>query len=192
MSKNIRHKKTFTLIEMIIVVVVIGILVVALVPRIQHAQDRAKIGTVKMDIRNIAMVIVTAQTDQAKTLYQLTKYNCTYCLCSSVTVPLNTLTETHICKVWRYSAIDFLFTLAGQQTGNSIVFHKDPRGSPYLLDENEYEYNNTDCRPDILGSAGPNAEMNYSWATTRWVFKGTWLGANDDISIWLQSTFCRE
>lgn len=177
---------------MIIVVVVIGILVVALVPRIQHAQDRAKIGTVKMDIRNIAMVIVTAQTDQAKTLYQLTKYNCTYCLCSSVTVPLNTLTETHICKVWRYSAIDFLFTLAGQQTGNSIVFHKDPRGSPYLLDENEYEYNNTDCRPDILGSAGPNAEMNGNRATTRWVFKGTWLGTNDDISIWLQSTFCRE
>ncbi len=177
---------------MLVVVIIIGILVATLVSRIQHAQDRAKIGTVKMDIRNMAMIIVTAQTDQAKTLYQMTKYNCTYCRCSSATVPLNTLAENDICKVWRYSAINVLFTLAGQQTGNSVVFHKDPRGSPYLLDENEYEYNNTDCRADILGSAGPNAEMNGNRATTRWEFKGTWLGANDDISIWLQSTFCRE
>lgn len=106
-------------------------------------------------------------------------------------VPLNALAENHICKTWRYSAIDYLFSLAGQATGNSLIFHKDPRGSPYLLDENEYEYNSTDCRPDILGSAWPNAQMNGDRATTRGEFKGSWLGASDDITIWLQSTFCR-
>lgn len=176
---------------MLVVVLIIGILVAALVPRIQNAQEKTKINTAKMDMRNIAMIIVTAQTDQVKTLYQLTKYNCTYCRCTSATIPLNTLAENDICKVWRYTAIDALFNLAGQQTGNSLMFHKDPRGSPYLLDENEYEYNNTDCRPDILGSAWPNSKLNYWWATTRGEFKGTWLGTNDDISIWLQSTFCR-
>ena len=34
------HKKTFTLIEMLIVVVIIGILAAALIPRLQDSQER--------------------------------------------------------------------------------------------------------------------------------------------------------
>ena len=49
--KNI--KKSFTLIEMLIVVVIIGILAAALIPRLQSAQARSRDATRKVDIKSI-------------------------------------------------------------------------------------------------------------------------------------------
>lgn len=46
-------KKSFTLIEMLIVIVIIGILATALVPRLQDVQARARDTKRKTDIRNI-------------------------------------------------------------------------------------------------------------------------------------------
>ena len=46
-------KKTFTLIEMLIVIVIIGILAAALVPRLQSVQARARDTKRKADIRTI-------------------------------------------------------------------------------------------------------------------------------------------
>ena len=47
-------KKTFTLIEMLIVIVIIGILAAALVPRLQAIQDRARDSKRKADMREIS------------------------------------------------------------------------------------------------------------------------------------------
>lgn len=50
--KNIKKKKAFTLVEILIVVAVIGILFVALVPRIDFAGDKARETEVKNDFRS--------------------------------------------------------------------------------------------------------------------------------------------
>lgn len=50
MSKKI---KAFTLIEMLIVIVIIGILAAALVPRLQDVQARARDTKRKIDLRSI-------------------------------------------------------------------------------------------------------------------------------------------
>lgn len=47
------HKKSFTLIEMLIVIVIIGILAAALVPRLQDIQARARDTKRKADLRAI-------------------------------------------------------------------------------------------------------------------------------------------
>ena len=48
-----RFKKAFTLIEMLIVIVIIGILAAALIPRLQSVQARARDTKRKTDIRTI-------------------------------------------------------------------------------------------------------------------------------------------
>ena len=48
-----QQKKTFTLIEMLIVIVIIGILAAALIPRLQSLQARARNANRKVDIRTL-------------------------------------------------------------------------------------------------------------------------------------------
>ena len=48
-----RRKKAFTLIEMLIVIVIIGILAAALVPRLQSVQARARDTKRKIDLRSL-------------------------------------------------------------------------------------------------------------------------------------------
>jgi prepilin-type N-terminal cleavage/methylation domain-containing protein len=50
-----RRERGFTLIEMLIVLVVMGILVVVLVPRWQSARSKAMVATMKSDLHNLAM-----------------------------------------------------------------------------------------------------------------------------------------
>lgn len=55
--------KTFTLIEMLIVIVIIGILAAALVPRLQSVQGRARDTKRKVDLRNIATALEVYRID---------------------------------------------------------------------------------------------------------------------------------
>ena len=56
--------KAFTLVEMLIVIVIIGILIAALMPRIQSAQWRARDVARKNDLSQIQTAIVTSQQDK--------------------------------------------------------------------------------------------------------------------------------
>ena len=49
----LKNKKAFTLIEMLIVIVIIGILAAALVPRLQSMQGRARDSKRKVDLRTL-------------------------------------------------------------------------------------------------------------------------------------------
>jgi prepilin-type N-terminal cleavage/methylation domain-containing protein len=49
-----RHKSGFTIIELLIVVVVIGILTAIAVPKFQQVKGRARAAAMKADIRNLA------------------------------------------------------------------------------------------------------------------------------------------
>ena len=56
-------RKAFTLIEMLIVIVIIGILAAALVPRMMSARDKAADVAVKADLQQIATAIISRQID---------------------------------------------------------------------------------------------------------------------------------
>jgi prepilin-type N-terminal cleavage/methylation domain-containing protein len=58
-----RHRSGFTLIEMLIVVVVIGILSAIAIPKFQNMKGRARAAALKSDLRNL----VTAQEEYLST-----------------------------------------------------------------------------------------------------------------------------
>jgi len=59
-------KKAFTLIEMLIVIVIIGILAAALVPRLQDVQGRARDTKRKADITQLTNAISLYKLDSGK------------------------------------------------------------------------------------------------------------------------------
>ena len=56
-------RKGFTLIELLIVVVIIGILAAIAIPKFAATKDKAKLGTVKTDVRNIMSVMEGRASD---------------------------------------------------------------------------------------------------------------------------------
>ena len=58
--------KAFTLVEMLIVIVIIGILIASLMPRMQTAQGRARDVARKNDLSQIQTAIITSQQDRGK------------------------------------------------------------------------------------------------------------------------------
>jgi prepilin-type N-terminal cleavage/methylation domain-containing protein len=61
MQKNTR--KGFTLIELLIVVVIIGILAAIAIPKFAATKDKAKLASVKTDVRNIMSAMEAAASD---------------------------------------------------------------------------------------------------------------------------------
>ncbi len=64
-SMVIKQNKTFTLIEMLIVIVIIGILAAALVPRLTDVQERARDAKRKVDMTSLYNAIQIYKTDQS-------------------------------------------------------------------------------------------------------------------------------
>ena len=58
--------KAFTLVEMLIVIVIIGILIASLMPRMQSAQWRARDVARKNDLSQVQTAIITSQVDKWK------------------------------------------------------------------------------------------------------------------------------
>jgi len=153
-------KSAFTLIEMLIVIVIIGILAAALVPKIKWVQERAQMTRLSVDMKQITRAITFAQDISQKTLMAMSWQwwssigNCSRCACPSWS--LRNIATSHQCYVNR------VWVLNGISINASIDIKgitRDPRWSPYLMDENQWENGNCTTQ-DTFYSAGPDA--------TRW------------------------
>jgi type II secretion system protein G len=60
-----KHKKGFTLIEMLIVIVIIGILAAALIPRLMSARSRANDTARKADLQQLGTALISYQVDNS-------------------------------------------------------------------------------------------------------------------------------
>ena len=69
---SIYNHKAFTLIELLIVIVIIGILSVALIPRIQGMQNKARNLKVEKDLTNFKTAVFLAQINTKKPLKDIT------------------------------------------------------------------------------------------------------------------------
>ena len=70
MSKYSRNQKGFTLIELMVVIVIIGILVAIALPNFIGAQDRAKLANVKSNMHTFQTIVETYAVDWGGTYPQ--------------------------------------------------------------------------------------------------------------------------
>lgn len=111
----------FTIVELLIVIVVIGILAAITVVAFNTVQERAQVATVNADLTLLNKAIQAARINADKHLYGVTGSSCTYCGDQA-----------------RYE-----LTLDNISTASGITLNAlkkgDPWGAKYGIDENEGE-----------------------------------------------------
>ena len=60
---KIRERRGFTLIELLIVVVIIGILAAIAIPKFAATKDKAKLGSIRSDLRNVMSAMESYYVD---------------------------------------------------------------------------------------------------------------------------------
>jgi len=125
----------FTIVELLIVIVVIGILAAITIVSFNGVQDRAKTTQAQTDVRNLTQAITAARFNTGKTLRNITNSN-----------------DSRGSKVAADAALDAI----ADASGINITGLKkgDPWGTWYRIDENELEQNATDCRQDRIDVIG--------------------------------------
>lgn len=88
-----RYRKAFTLIELLIVVVIIGILAAIAIPKFANTKDKAYIASMKSDLRNLVTAQEAYYHDNSSTYAgSTTILGTNYRSSSGVTVTLGTVT----------------------------------------------------------------------------------------------------
>lgn len=149
--KVVKHPQGgFTIVELLIVIVVIGILAAITIVAYNGIQGRARQSKISNDLRGFEKAIYMARTQTGQVLGSITGSFATANSCVSKPngTDLSALPKTDSCWVDYLSALDKI-SIAG---GTNIRGLVDPWGRPYYLDENEYEGAPTNCTKDHLGS----------------------------------------
>lgn len=122
-------KKGFTIVELLIVIVVIGILAAITIVAFNGVQERGKVSRAQSDLRNLSQAILAARTNTNQTLVQLTGQ-----------------TDARGTKATADAAIDSIAAASGMNL--SGLKAGDPWGNYYRIDPNEREAGPNDCRLD--------------------------------------------
>lgn len=125
-------QKGFTIVELLIVIVVIGILAAITIVAYNGIQERGRVARANSDLRTLKQAIVSARINQSKQLIGVTGNGCTAC-------------GTQV----NYEAtLDALGAAAGMNL--SPLKSGDPWGFKYYIDENEGEAGSC-ANKDYLG-----------------------------------------
>lgn len=161
-TNKYRGGQGFTIVELLIVIVVIGILAAITVVAYNGIQDRSRVAKINSDISQIRRAVIIARENASQTLYQVTGNGYTAANCTSKTAgtDLATLPKTDSCWVNYTNALTKISAASGVNL-NGLV---DPWNRPYFLDENEGE-NGVSCNPDAIAAYavptnGPNRYPN--------------------------------
>lgn len=143
-------KAGYTIVELLIVIVVIGILAAITIVAYSGIQDRARMVRMNSDLRNLQSAIIQARTQTSQVLGSITQNFATAETCAGQPGGTNlaTLPKTDACWVNYLSALDKISLASGRNVRNLV----DPWGRPYIIDENETERGPTDCEPDYIAA----------------------------------------
>ena len=139
----------FTIVELLIVIVVIGILAAITVVAYNGIQNRARDAKVSSDMHNLGLAVNAARVQTGGALRYVTNSSATGSGCWSKAdgTDLATLLKTDSCWASYISALDKISIASGVNVRNLV----DPWGRPYYIDENEDEPAGT-CRDDYFGT----------------------------------------
>ena len=131
-----KHSFGFTIVELLIVIVVIGILAAITVVAYNGIQERTKITSATSDMRNLYQAIIMARQNTGKTLLGVTGNNCTRCATTASFAV----------------TIDKISAASGMNL--SDIKDGDPWGNEYFIDENEGESSASPCTLDGFSVVG--------------------------------------
>lgn len=146
-----QHKQYgFTIVELLIVIVVIGILAAITIVAYNGIQDRARKTKINSDLNSLTKAVNLARTQTGQVLGGITGSFGTASSCVSKPngTDLSALPKTDSCWVDYLSALSKISTASGANIRGLV----DPWGRPYYLDENEYEGGSANCTTDQLGA----------------------------------------
>ena len=108
-------KKAFTLIEMLIVIVIIGILAAALIPRLASARGRANDVARKADLAQTAAALVSSQIDKGtfpSTIWSLANISWDLISAGMSSIPDDPTSDRKFYGIWNSQIIDWQFGYA--------------------------------------------------------------------------------
>ena len=128
----------FTIVELLIVIVIIGILAAITIVAYNGIQTRSTNSRIDSDMRNLRVAIDLArQNSGGVALRYVTGSTATGsgCWSKATDTDLATLSKTDTCWVAYTNALNFISNASNMDVRNLI----DPWGRPYYMDENEGE-----------------------------------------------------
>jgi prepilin-type N-terminal cleavage/methylation domain-containing protein len=137
MVKNKKYNHGFTIVELLIVIVVIGILAAIVIVAYNGVQERSRVQKANTDLNTLVKAINVARLNTNKTLMGVTGSGCTRCGGTQAAYNLT---------------LDQIGTAAGVNL--SALKNNDPWGNMYVIDENEGEQVANPCILDSLTVAG--------------------------------------
>lgn len=126
--------------ELLVVIAIIALLAAIIMASLTSARAKARTAKLQGDMHTFETKISTIRTG---TLLQLTSNGCTACSFNT-TATVNSQAAALSVNATSWQLLGF----------SSVPI--DPWGNPYIFDENELEFGNSDCRFDVFYSSGLN------------------------------------
>ena len=144
-------QRGFTIVELLIVIVIIGILAAITIVAYNGIQDRARNTKIKSDLSEIQQAITAARLVKGSSLYDIYPVAGPEggCLAESAGTDLSALPKTDSC----WTAYLGFLNAVSDASGVNIRGLVDPWGRPYYVNPNEDEpAPNHECMNDQIGT----------------------------------------